>query len=150
MAYAIKVGRASEWIELPIGTEWTGWKQQRKHKLVEVPLAHGAIDVADGMWKALTVRLRICLYGSTVALHEQDVISVYQTLMAKQSMNSAENQYLAVFDGGMSYFEVKYDKLVDIGIAFVTRTKSRHSYTTFTLSCHTTPFNWDLYHMDGS
>ncbi len=150
MANTIRVGTSGAWTELPIGAEWVGWKQQRKQTLVDVPLAHGAIDVADGMWKPLIARVRICLYNTTPLLHQTDLVTVYQTLMQNQSELHAETHYIAVFEGGASCFEVKYDKVAGIDVTFVKGVKWRHSYATFLLSCHTKPYMQDMFNLDGS
>jgi len=150
MAYSIQVGRTGDWTELPIGTEWPGWRQVRKHKLVDVPLAHGAIDVADGKWKAFDIRLRIALYDTTALGHQTDLVAVYNTLMANQTSVSGDNRYLAVFEGATSMFEVVYDKVVGIDVGFVKRTNSKHSYAVFTLSCHTKPYMQDMFGVTGA
>ena len=143
MAYRVMVGTYEDWHELPIGTEWLGWNQKRRQKLVKVPLGNGALDIADGLWEPMKVKLRICLYSTSPSLVQTELATVYDLLMLYQTENQPGAMYLAIENrapSSLMVFLVRYDKVVGMDVAVVKRTRHRHCYATFTLSCHAKPF----------
>ncbi len=157
MAYKVMVGTTGNWYELPLGTEWLGWSQKRRSKMVKVPLNEGALDVGDGLWEALAVKLRVCLWsrnpGGPVGNLETQLADLYRKLMEYQSDMTGWDSFIAVEDhdpSSYSEFAIKYDRVIGMDVVFVGRTRHRHCYATFTLQCRTEPYMRQTQNTDGT
>ena len=152
MAYRVMVGTYGDWHALPSGTEWLGWNQKRREKLVKVPLGNGAVDVSDGLWEPMKVRLRISLPSDSPAHLETDIVTVYNLLMQYQTAGSGTCYYVAVENRGASTsmeFLVQYDRIVGMDVVMSKGTRHRHCFATFTLSCNTSPYMNRTQDFDG-
>lgn len=143
MAYRVMVGTTGDWNALPMGTEWLGWKQQRKSKLVQVPLSHGALEVSDTNWGPMTVRVRVQLYDTTQSALLTAIRAVYRLLMEYQTAGSGTSYYIGVENDDPSstmVFLVQYDRVTGMDVVMSKGTRHRHCHATFTLACTSEPY----------
>lgn len=153
MAYRVMVGKSADWNALPVGTEWLGWKQQRKSKLVQVPLSHGALEVSDTNWGPMTVRVRVQLYDTTQSALLTAIRAVYMLLMEYQTAGSGTSYYIGVENDDPSstmVFLVQYDRVTGMDVVMSKGTRHRHSYVTFTLACTSEPYMNQTVNLDGT
>lgn len=135
--YTIYIGSTgTHWHQMPAGAYIPGLKPKRRVNLVEVPLMHGAINIADRKFKAMTVPLVIEFYEDTA----YDLAAAIETVM--DPLETHEGEYVRVDDeeSSLEMFRVQYEEVNEPDVTFTRYAKMKVATVTFPLLCTTKPY----------